>query len=1001
MDWFIPLSKSSDYSNDYRITQRCYIPDDRPRFHVAYKHGIIQLMRNENDSNPVIIRLPNMILSKARWSPDGTMLAICGLQTDSDDGKCLVHFVTAYGKPLRNLQIPGQAIADISWEGDGLRLCAAVDSHLFFANIRPDYKAIIWSGKKWAYCGQTVIYSYERLESKEHCVVFFETKLEEAYLKYVKPIVAIAAYGEHCVLISRVEDQVGQYFMQICNGIGTTVDSKYINLEPKYVAMNDSEVVIANNLSFTVWKYSVPCAVKQKINPSIDNSLSYDSLVEQQLYYVDKNDQIASSDARRRSQCRDSGSANYYSLPDVNLKSSLNLGCRVEKLEFNCSGTRIAVLTGQGLKLFELRNNNAISLNFERNDAWNIKWDAEKDDTIAIMEKTRMYIVKNTETEEPIVSSGYICSFKNLVVRTVLLDELMKNPETPHKSFIIDVEIKSLRNVKSLLQKMKIEEATAFIEKNNHPKLWSLLAEVALERLDTSIAEHAFVMLKDYAGIQLIKRIHSLQNVEFKKAEVAAFYGRIDDAEKIYMENDRRDLALALREKMYDWFRIMEILQTSSQPGDDELLRKAWNHVGDYYAERQKWKQAESYYEKADNHEQLIRCYLMDDNYDNMELLAKRLPDGDKLIMEIGDIFLNAGLCEQAVECFVRCGMLNEALDACIQLNQWERAVELSRTYNLRDVHLLLNRYAEQLTGSNEKTFAAVQLYKRAGKYLEAARIVFDVSYTFIASDERIKQAEPLRLKKLYVMGALLIEQYHQQNKSEIAKESTNKSNAEIALKGLLEEDCKLSLADSALIDNAWRGAEAYHFYMLSNRQFYNGDADKAMITALHLTDYDDLVDPAKVYSLLGDADKAMITALHLTDYDDLVDPAKVYSLLALTSCAARQFAVCSRGFIKLESLDSFTVDEKEAYKKLAIKIFTKYPPVDTHMNMIECPGCYAQIQNYCQICPSCDMKFPTCIVTGRPLHDYQFWLCPTCKHHAYQSEISSLKFCPLCHGNL
>ncbi|EJW70715.1 hypothetical protein WUBG_18377 [Wuchereria bancrofti] len=136
---------------------------------------------------------------------------------------------------------------------------------------------------------------------------------------------------------------------------------------------------------------------------------------------------------------------------------------------------------------------------------------------------------------------------------------------------------------------MKIDEATAFIEKNNHPKLWALLAEVALNRLDTVIAEHAFVMLKDYAGIQLIKRIGKLQNDEFKKAEVATFYGRIDEAEKIYMENDRRDLALELREKMNDWFRIVEILQKSKQPGDDELLMKAWNHVGDYYAERQKW----------------------------------------------------------------------------------------------------------------------------------------------------------------------------------------------------------------------------------------------------------------------------------------------------------------------------------------------------------------------------------------------------------------------------
>ncbi|KAL3990454.1 hypothetical protein ACH3XW_31845 [Acanthocheilonema viteae] len=609
-EWFSPLSQSNKYSSNYQanlfiikfsISRRVYIPDDRPQFLVAYNHGTVQLMRHENDSNPVIIKLPNMILSKARWSPDGSMLAICGLQTNSEDEKCMVHFATAYGEPLRNLPIPGQTIADISWESEGLRLCAAVDSHLFFANIRPNYK--------WAYCGQTVIYSYERMENKEHCVVFFQTKLEEVYIQYVKPIVALAASNEHCILISRIENQFGQYLMQICNGIGTTIDSKYTNLEPKHVVMNDSEVVIADNLSFTIWQYNIPCAVNREINLSADNSIQND----QKLYYIDETDEVDATSLnlmRRRAQvlkqqqkdeicaigiskqfilvCRNSGVAHYYSLPEVTLQSVLNLGCCVEKLELNCNGTRLAALTAKGLKLFELRDNSVVSLYLERSDVWNIKWDSEKDDTIAVMEKMRLCVVRNKETEEPIVNNGYICSFKNLIVRTVLLDEIMKNPETPHISFIIDVEIKLLRNVKNLLEKMKIQEATEFIEKNNHPKLWALLAEVALNRLDTALAEHAFVMLKDYAGIQLIKRINALKHDGFKKAEVATFYGYIDEAEKIYMENDRRDLAIELREKMNDWFRIVEILQKSRQPGDDELLKKAWNHVGDYYAERQK-----------------------------------------------------------------------------------------------------------------------------------------------------------------------------------------------------------------------------------------------------------------------------------------------------------------------------------------------------------------------------------------------------------------------------
>lgn len=985
MGWFAPLLTSYNQeamtqrssATELQILQRPYVPDDRPCFFVAYKHGVVQLMRSENDSNSIIVKLPNMILSKARWSPNGSMLAICGIQTDLNVDKCVVHFTTAYGESLKILQIPGQAIKDLSWEGEGLRLCAAVDCHLFFANIRHDYK--------WTYCAQTVIYTYDRIENNEQCVMFFETKLEEAYPKYVKQLVAITSYGEHCVLISRMEAHSNQYFMQICNGIGTSVDFKCTNLEPKYVAMNDSEVVIANNLSFFIWRYNIPRSSNRKLDNFAANSNA--TLAAEQLYYIDRVNQREEAllDAQKRSQrqpdeicavgiakefiiiCRESGEALRYSLPDVILQSTINLGCRVEKLELNCTGTRLAVLSVQGLKLFELSSADVKLLDFDRKDAWNIKWDAEKDDTIAVMEKARMYIVRNTEAEEPIVNNGYICSFKNLVVRTVLLDEIMRNPETPHKSFIIDVEVKSLRVAKNLLEKMKIQEATTFIEKNNHPKLWALLAEAALNRLDTTVAEHAYVMLKDYAGIQLIKRINALQHDAFKKAEIAAFYGRVDEAEKIYLENDRRDLAIAVREKMNDWFRIMEILQQNNIPGDDDLLKKAWNHVGDYYAERQNWKQAESYYEKAGNHEQLFRCYLMNDKYDNLEILAKHLPDGDKLIVEIGEIFAGAGLCEQAVQCFLRCDMLNEALDICIQLNRWEYAVQLSKTHNLRDVDSLLGRYAEQLTGSNEKTLAAIQLYRRAGKYLEAARIVFN-----IANDERAKQSYPLRLKKLYVLGALLIEQYHEQNKAKAAKNPENKSGAEIALKGLLEEDSALSLVDCSLIDNAWRGAEAYHFYMLSQRQLYKGDTNSAMKTALHLT-----------------------------EYDDLIDPIEIYSLLALSSCGARQFAVCSRAFIKLETLDSFTIEEKQAYKRLALDIFTRNPPKDTSENTMECTNCDALIPDYSQVCPSCDMKFPTCIVTGQPLLDYRFWLCPSCKHRAYEQEISSLKFCPLCHESI
>ena len=42
------------------------------------------------------------------------------------------------------------------------------------------------------------------------------------------------------------------------------------------------------------------------------------------------------------------------------------------------------------------------------------------------------------------------------------------------------------------------------------------------------------------------------------------------------------------------------------------------------------------------------------------------------------------------------------------------------------------------------------------------------------------------------------------------------------ALAGLLEEDVS-AILDTKVIDCAWHGAEAYHYYLLAQRQLYDG----------------------------------------------------------------------------------------------------------------------------------------------------------------------------------
>lgn len=74
---------------------------------------------------------------------------------------------------------------------------------------------------------------------------------------------------------------------------------------------------------------------------------------------------------------------------------------------------------------------------------------------------------------------------------------------------------------------------------------------------------------------------------------------------------------------------------------------------------------------------------------------------------------------------------------------------------------------------------------------------------------------------------------------------------ASSSLAGMLNDDTT-SFDDTKLLDQAWRGAEAYHLFLLSQKQLYQGYVDAAMKTAYHLQEYDDVMDISDSHSLIG-----------------------------------------------------------------------------------------------------------------------------------------------------
>ncbi|XP_023244868.1 WD repeat-containing protein 35 [Copidosoma floridanum] len=955
---------------------------DCPVLAVCFQNGRLCLLRDVGDDLPIVVET-GLSVASCNWNTYGSVLAVAGVATGDDRRLTnVVQFYSAFGEHLKTLKVPGKRVSGCSWEGGSLRVCLSVDSNIFFANIRPSYK--------WAYFSNTVVFTDERVSKDGICITFWDTKSNARYFKYVRSLVAVAAHGEHCVLLTGygpVKSREEGYMLLVCNAISTPVDTKYLqDIEPAWVAINSGTVVVASRTGFLLWNFRVP-------KNSALNAAAGAKLRKDRTYHVDDTptgvnevirqdlESLADSPAAQGYSnkdtsdpicglaitdqvllvARNSGMVQQYSLPQVTLARRHATGhAKPSKLFINCDSTRVAMIDGQDvLRLLDLTNTGSgirrrddeeerLS-KFERKDAWAVCWAQDNPRLVAILEKSRMYVFRAFEPEEPITSSGYVCCFKDLEIRCVLLDELVRNPEGARAELLVESEVKSLRDTRELLAKVGFQEAEEFVKDNPHPRLWRLLADHALRQLDLDKAEIALVHCTDYLGIQFVKKLRGIHDAGLRRAEVLAFLGSYDEAEQAYLELDRRDLAVSLRLKLADYSRAIQLMRLGASGGSDVQLEQAHARWGEQLAAKQQWREAREHLEKGRSIEKLLECHYMLEDYDQLANAAAQLPDQAPELKKAARLLAAAGLVQQAVASYVRCGDARQAVEICVRLNRWGQALELARTWKLPGIGELLGKYARHLLSSGRR-LQAVELYRKADCPLEAAKLMLE-----LASEQAGRKAPPLRLKKLYVLAALLVQEHLEASQPKTSVRS-----------GLLLGLAEATGEDARIVQEAWRGAEAYHFLLLAHRQLYNGEPGAALRTSLRLR-----------------------------EYEDLLEPEPIYSLLALAALRTGSLATCSRAMAKLEAIDP-------RYEEVSLEIFGKRSPRDLRPpSKSECLHCETLIPDYCVVCPNCDSSFPACIVSGRPLMDQAAaWLCVVCKHRATsERDVVNINGCPLCHS--
>nr|CAI5867673.1 unnamed protein product [Callosobruchus analis] len=929
-----------------------------PNLAILFDDGKGQLMRNESDTDPVVINT-RMKVVHCSWNHNGSLLAISGKQLIDEKEVNLVQFYNPFGEHLRTLKVPGLSISCCVWEGGSLRVALAVDSFVYFANIRPDYK--------WCYIKKTVVFASCKPPKPGICLSFWDTTNNQYHTRWVSVLLAMAGYGDYCIVATRAETEgsLGKYNLQLFNTLGTAVDAKYLNIEPIGVAMNAYQVFAASKNNFLVWHYKTPKSltagsVRCKMF-HIDDSPSGAVEIIQELDSSnavpvsthDTIDPICCLTATDRCLIigRESGLIHYYTLPHIVLTNRYKNAVRPHKMTVNCNSTRLAVIDVAGvMTVTDIsegvgRPKTAAQGNkLERKDVWAMCWASDNPQLLAVMEKTRMYIFKGIYPEEPVACSGYICNFNDLEIQAVLLDEVVASHDKPGNDHIIKLEVKSLRDTRQLLEKVGINEAFQFVEDNRHPRLWRLVAEAALKELDLTMAEVCFVRSNDYAKINFVKKLKDMKSEPIRRAKVAIYFKNFDEAEKIAMEADRSDIALDLRETLGDWFRVIQILK-NGVPAPDHLLKTAYNCTADYFAHFNNWASAVEYYELAKNTPKVIECYCQLEDWKRLEAMIDSLPEKHPLLQPIGDFFAANAVHSEAVRAYGKLGKIKLAVQLCISHNRWDVAIELAKTHNMSEISDLLLKYTDHLVEQGQ-LWEAIQMNYQAKFYYIAGSQAFKVA----KQDSMKKEKNLVRIYKHYLYAAKLVD----------------------LQKVKVEAGGDWQPADPTLYENAWRGAEAYHYYMMAQRYLYSGK--------LH---------------------DALCVSYKLQDYADCIPEKDIYYLLALTACLDRSFDVCSRALIRLKSLKNSSAEEQENCKKLAWDIFRQNEPANVKEKHVKCDSCDGLVPDWSTSCPHCGVHFPSCIASGRSIIGEQIWICKECRHAALKSKMHFQNNCPLCHSKI
>ena len=969
---------------------------------LAFKNGTVALYDNEEDRQPFIIKTNLVDIIKAEWNSIGDVFAISGMIRD-EENRSGISFYTSKGEFVKLLKAP-EPIICFSWDANGTKIALETQNTIYFGLVKPKYK--------WCFFSNTLVYSYLS-EVDHHTLVFWDIKIGKVNYKYVKNMLDICAKSPFCLITAQVSDS--NYLLILSNSIGSPIDNKIINIEPVFIALNNTHAVVSNGHYVYLWQFrGIENERKKGKNDDktiiiqgqeISINLLTKKMMRELTFFIEDipnmNDVYNYETFKPIRTTKDpisalcltenylfiacqSGKASKYNLMSLTTITKYNLDDKMIKIGLSPQGQYLWTISEFNiLNIWDIEKQNkkymGEKLDLEKKDVWSVLWsddkntDSKKDElTFVFLEKNKLNIIKNSQPEEVLTCNGYLADFSDLNITAVKMEDLMFKPHKNNYSvddIVIQIETRNLRDLREHIKaKMPMDDIYKFVEQNPNRKLWELLARHALNSFDTATAEKAFTHMNDYMGLDFIKRLKSIDDDKLRKAEIAQFFMDYDNAEDIYNNADRKDLSIAMRLKLGQWDKVISLMNQSGVVQEDSM-KVAYVQLANQYMDSKDYDKAEEYYKKANNVEGLINVWFATEEFDKASNYIEKIPEQNEFLLFMGDKFETYGLCDEAVNCYLRYGDVKKAIDTCVLMNKWNLAVELAEKNNFFQIEGLVNKFGSILMEKGKK-MDLVELYRKSHRHTEAAKILIK-----IAEDLKELNASPITLKKIYVVAALEMESFKTRlMDAQITNITQQTMKNTTTLDTLITSD--LSNISDKTLNNPWKGAEAYHFYMLCQSQLYQ-----------------------QKYK------EALKTALRLVLYEKELGAKEVYRLISLCAFLNESYKDCSKALSTLENLPTLTKIQRQKYKDLSVHIFVMNEPKNHNETFVKCPNkkCDNQVSEYAINCKVCGSNFSPCVYSGQSIMMKGYYKCKRCKHKCLESEIykKPIKYCPLCHLTL